>query len=264
VVGDAPLDIACAQRLASGGIAEVVLSAQTRSSAQQAAEASGGAFRSTVLLDGAAPTDALILLEPGPALTRDVALWAARTCPYTTLILAAREGLALCHEAARASGLPPWLILCTGGIPRAFAESAELARLAGASVTQVCVPVIGGDPPSGLAVLTRYATVAGIPARDLGLPLEPPWPAKPAERVPDGALVVAAVQLTRAVILDRRQVLCCGGWVQDSLGISGGFVIAPLRVGVRGAEEPLHLKLTLEERSLLQRAAAADRGSCWS
>jgi malate dehydrogenase len=74
--------------------------------------------------------------------------------------------------------------------------------------------------------------------------------------ITEDALAAAAVVLARAVLRDRRQVLSCGTWVEGAWGIPGGFVTAPVRVGARGAEEPLPLRLTLEEQAFLQRAAA--------
>lgn len=219
-----------------------------------ASRLSGG--RTAEVLLTRATADVIILWDPDPPAVREIALWAVRSCPYTVLILAARDGLALCREAARASGLPRWLILATGGLPHSAMEARQLARRLDVSVAQVCVPVIGGDAPAGTAALRRYATVAGITADAMGdtgpsdRPLQ--TPARPAS---DTSLIGAAVTLARAVIEDRRQVLCCGAWVEGAWGISGGYVIAPVPVGARGAEEPLPISLTVGERALLQRAA---------
>jgi malate/lactate dehydrogenase len=43
--------------------------------------------------------------------------------------------------------------------------------------------------------------------------------------------------------------------VQGAFGLPGGYVSAPVRVGARGAEEPLELRLSLEERAALQRCS---------
>ena len=204
-----------------------------------------------------ATADVIILWDPDPPAVREIALWAMRSCPCTALILAARDGLALCRDAARASGLPPWLILSTGGLPHSAMEARQLAGRLDVSVTQVCVPVIGGDAPAGTAAVRRYATVAGITADAMGDPGPSDWPLQtPARPFSDASLIGAAVTLARAVLEDRRQVLCCGAWVEGAWGVPGGFVIAPVPVGARGAEEPLPMSLTVAERALLQRAAS--------
>lgn len=235
IVGEDPLAFETTRRLASLKLAEIVPHA-TR-------------------LDDAAPVDAIIVCSEEPARVREVALQAARRCPSTALILASRAGLALSREAARASGLAPWLILSPGGIPHAAAEASRLARRLDLCASQICVPVIGGDGPGGTRALGRWATVAGIPAAELG-PQEPrAWPREPEVPITQDALAGAAVVLARAVLGDRRQVLSCGAWVEGAWGIPGAFVTAPVPVGARGAEEPPALRLTLEERAFLQRAA---------
>lgn len=207
------------------------------------------------------PADALVLCddeETAPAFAERVkrlAGLAARICPGTAIIVASPRGLPLCREAARASGLPAWLILCTGGVPRAAAEAAHLAARLDVSPSQVTVPVIGGDPEgpaAGLQAVTRLAVVSGIPARELhqARAIEPP----PRESSP-AQQAAAAAALACAVIRDTRAVFCCGGWVEGRFGLPGGFVTLPYPVGARGVEPPLAIPLNLEERALLQRLA---------
>ncbi len=259
VVGDSPVALESARRLAGLRAAEVVLSCPTPQCAREAALDLGGAVRATTLLDGAAPVDVLIVTDPDPSRVGDVALWAARTCPSTALIVAADDAGLLCAAAARASGLAPWLILAPGGLPRAAAEESRLARAVGASVTQACVPVIGPGGASGTRPLWRYATVAGIRAEELGH--RPPRDSAAAGSAPGtAALVRAVVRLALAVLQDRRQVLPCCAWVEGAFGLPGGFVTLPVPVGARGAEEPLPLRLDLEERAWLQRQLVPLRG----
>jgi len=206
-----------------------------------------------VICDDGEPEDALA------ARVRAVALSAARACPTTAFVLAAPRGLSLCREAVRASGVPPWLVLATGAMPRAAAESTRLAARLGVAPSQVSVPVIGGDeagPHAGQIPLRRYATAAGIPASALQFLREEDLQAtRRHDEFPEAALAAAGAALALAVLRDSRRVVCCGGWVEGSFGLPGGFVSLPFPVGARGVEEPLALRLTLEERSLLQRVA---------
>jgi hypothetical protein len=257
IVGESPEAFECARRIAAAGTSEVILSAESPAAAERATLSLVGAARVSVLLDGAAPCDLLIVFGDEPARARDVALWAARTCPLTALILAAQRGLDLSRQTARGSGLAPYLILSPGGMPRARIEAMRLARRLDVSAAQVCVPTVGGDGEgAGSAVpLRRYATVAGVPARQISEADWRLWSEEPAPRITIAARLASIVALANAVIEDRREVLSCGAWIDGAFGLPGAFVTAPVRVGARGAEEPLALKLTLEERSLLQRAA---------
>lgn len=177
VAGETPLALDVACRLSAAGASQV---------------AQG--------LEGASTADALIICSDEPALVREAALWAARACPWTAIILAARRGLALSAEAARASGLPPWLILSPGGIPHAAAETARLARRLDVCASQVDVPVIGGDAPGATRVLRRYVTVAGVPLEDLEAPGPAPWRREPASPVTEAALGAAAILLALCVL----------------------------------------------------------------
>ncbi len=222
------------RRLSAAGIAEVFLP-----------EASPGG---TI-------ADVLVICDSDPSLVRDAALWAVRTCPDTAVVIAAREGLALCREAARASGLTPHLIVAPGGMPRAAVERRRIALALRAAASQAEVPIIGGDGFAGTRPLWRYATVAGIPIDELVGAHDPSTADPQSGEVSDTLLAASAAALARAILLDRRLVLCCTGWADGPFGIPGGYVTAPFRVGARGVEEPLPVRLTVEERALLIRAS---------
>jgi malate dehydrogenase len=262
VVGNGPAAVEAARGLAAHGSAEVLISVATRGAARAAEEALGGAVRAIVGLDDGAPADVLMVtadchgaFSSGGA-AGSAALWAARNCPDAAIILLAGDGAGACREAARRSGLPSWLILAPGGMPLAATERGRLARVLGVDASQIAVPVIGGAK-TGWRPLRRYATIAGIPLSEPCLASlsahtesgEGPGP-------PEILLVSSAVMLARAVLQDRRQVLSCCAWVEGFFGIAGAFVSVPVRVGARGAEEPLQMRLSLEERALLQHAAS--------
>jgi malate dehydrogenase len=264
VVGEGSLARETARRLAAAGAAEVVLCVRSRGEADDVSRDFSGSVRPAIDLEGAAPADALIVcagprVDPAERLrlVRDVALWAARTCPHTALIIAAPNGLALSYEASRAGGMPPWLILSPGGLPRAAAAAARITRRLQVSPSQVCVPAIGGEEDETV-ILDRYCTAAGIPWRDL-LDADARDAKEPAVRGAPGpqesSLALASALLARAVLQDRREVLSCGAWIESAFGLGGAFVTAPVPVGARGAEEPLPVRLLPEERALLQRAA---------
>jgi len=256
VTGRAPIARDAAWRLAGAGVAEVILSADSPNASAAAALDLGGRIRHAVHLEHAAPVDVLVVCDPDESRVRDAALWAARTCPDTAVVIASRDGLALCRAASRASGLNPHLIVAPGGMPRAIVERGRMARALGVSASQADVPIVGGDGYAATRPLWRYATAAGIPIDELAGARDPATMPPPGGEVPDGLLAASAAALARAILMDRRQVLCCGGWAEGVFGVPGGWVTAPFRVGARGVEEPLPLRLTIEERALLNRASA--------
>lgn len=261
IVGTGPAALQAARELAGAGCAEVVLSVPTRGGALSAAGTLGGVARVLVGLDEAAPADVLIVCDEGHGTfapgggAGSAALWAARHAPDAVLILLAVDGPAACGEALRRSGLPPWSILAPGGMPLAATVRARLARRLGVDACQIAAPVIGGGK-AGMRPLPRYTTIAGIPLHEPCLGAGGSG-AEAAPATEPAALVSAGVELARAVLQDRREVHSCCAWVEGRFGIAGAFVTLPVPVGARGAEDPLPLRLSLEERALLQRAAPA-------
>jgi len=266
IAGEIGSALEAARGLVAAGGAEVVVAVETPAEERAASAAllmKDGASRAALLMKDAAPCDVLIVLWSEASRVRDVALWAARTCPLTALVLAPAGtvgALDLSRQAALASGLAPGLILSPGGMPRARAEARRLAERLGVCSSQFCIPIIGGEQESDRRLLHRYATVAGIPARELSEKEWRIWVEEPAPAIGAGSIMTCAIRLARAVLEDRLEVLSCGAWVGGDAGLPGGFVTMPVRVGARGAEAPLPLKLTLDERALLQRAAVPFTG----
>lgn len=259
IVGEDGPSLRCAANLGEAQLADVVMSAETPAAAQRAAAAlaeMGGTVRVSLLLKDAAPSDLVVVFSEEPGRVRDVALWAARTCPYTVLLIAARNGLGLCRDAARASGLSPNLILTPGGMPRARFEAARLAGKLDVARAQVRVPVLGGTSDDCRPV-RRYATVAGIPAREISMAAWSAWLEEPEPALERVSLVPSVLALARAVLQDNAAVHSCGAWVSGDAGLPGGFVVMPVRVGSRGARGALPMRLTMEERAFLQRHAVA-------
>ena len=69
----------------------------------------------------------------------------------------------------------------------------------------------------------------------------------------------AAAQMVEAVLLDQKRVLPCTAYLEGEYGIDGLYIGVPVRLGARGIEEIVQLKLSAEERRALKVSAAAVR-----
>ncbi|MER3406726.1 MAG: malate dehydrogenase, partial [Chloroflexota bacterium] len=67
------------------------------------------------------------------------------------------------------------------------------------------------------------------------------------------------VEMVEAILLDKHKILPCSVYLQGEYGIDGVFVGVPVKLGARGVEEIVQLKLTPEELAALHRSAAAVR-----
>src|SRR6266699_1027311 len=119
--------------------------------------------------------------------------------------------------------------------------------------------------------LPRYSTVAGIPLPDL----------LPAERIAaivdrtrkGGAEIVnllktgsayyapsaAAVEMVEAILKDKKKILPCAAYLDGEYGIKGLFVGVPVKLGAKGIEEIIQIKLTAEENTALQQSSVSVR-----
>ena len=67
----------------------------------------------------------------------------------------------------------------------------------------------------------------------------------------------AAVEMVEAILKDKKKILPCAAYLEGEYGIHGLFVGVPVKLGAKGAEEIIQIKLTAEENAALQKSAAS-------
>ena len=67
----------------------------------------------------------------------------------------------------------------------------------------------------------------------------------------------AVVEMIDAIFADRKKILPCTVYLEGEYGIHGVFVGVLVKLGVRGIEQIVEIKLTPEEHVALQKSAAA-------
>jgi malate dehydrogenase len=135
------------------------------------------------------------------------------------------------------------------------------------SVENVHAFVLGGHGDT-MVPLPRYSTVAGIPITEL-------LPADRIEaiskRTADGGAEItklvgtsawyapgsAAAEMVEAILKDKKKILPCSVFLQGEYGVSNLFVGVPVKLGARGVEQIVQIKLTPEENAALQKSAGA-------
>ena len=60
-----------------------------------------------------------------------------------------------------------------------------------------------------------------------------------------------------AIILDQKRVLPCAAYCQGEYGVEDLFVGVPVKLGARGIEEIIQIKLTPEEDAALKKSASS-------
>jgi malate dehydrogenase len=63
--------------------------------------------------------------------------------------------------------------------------------------------------------------------------------------------------MVEAILKDKKKILPCSVYLQGEYGISDLFVGVPVKLGAKGIEEIIQIKLTPEEDAALKKSAAA-------
>jgi malate dehydrogenase len=67
----------------------------------------------------------------------------------------------------------------------------------------------------------------------------------------------AVAEMVDAIFNDRKRILPCAAFLEGEYGIRGLFVGVPVKLGARGIEQIIEIKLTPEEQAALEKSAAA-------
>ncbi len=158
-------------------------------------------------------------------------------------------------------------ILGMAGVLDSARMSTFVAMELNVSVENVHSFVLGGHGDT-MVPLPRYSTVAGIPLTEL---LSKERIDAIAKRTADGGAEItklvgtsawyapgqAAAEMCEAILKDKKKILPCSVYLQGEYGINDLFVGVPVKLGARGAEEIIQIKLTAEEDAALKKSAAA-------
>ncbi|GAC1446633.1 MAG: malate dehydrogenase [Pyrinomonadaceae bacterium] len=188
--------------------------------------------------------------------------------PDSTLIIVSNPLDAMSQVAFKRSGFPKNRVLGMAGILDAARMRCFLAEALNVSVENVTAFVLGGHGDT-MVPLPRYSTCAGIPVTEL-LPKDQ-LDAIVKRTANGGAEIVsllktgsayyapssAAVEMTEAILKDKKKILPCAAYLEGEYGINNLFVGVPCKLGGNGLEQIIEINLTTEERIALQKSAAA-------
>jgi malate dehydrogenase len=61
--------------------------------------------------------------------------------------------------------------------------------------------------------------------------------------------------MVEAILKDKKKILPCAAYLEGEYGINGLFVGVPVKLGARGIEQVIEIKLSAEELAALQKSA---------
>ena len=190
--------------------------------------------------------------------------------PNSVLIVVTNPLDTMAQAAFKVSGFPKSRVLGMAGVLDSARMSTFVAEELKVSVENVHSFVLGGHGDD-MVPLPRYSTVAGIPITELIA--KDKLEAIITRTRKGGAEIVnllktgsayyapsaAAVQMVEAILHDKKKILPCAVYLEGEYGISGLFVGVPVKLGSKGVEQIIEIKLTAEEKIALEKSAASVR-----
>ena len=67
----------------------------------------------------------------------------------------------------------------------------------------------------------------------------------------------SVVEMVESILLDKHKILPCSVFLQGEYGVRDLFVGVPVKLGAKGVEQIIEIKLTAEEDAALKKSAAA-------
>ncbi len=193
--------------------------------------------------------------------------------PNCILIIVSNPLDAMAQTAFRQSKFPRQRVIGMAGILDSARFRSFIAEELKVSVENVTAFVLGGHGDT-MVPLPRYSTVAGIPITEL----------MPADRIEalvertrkGGAEIVkhlktgsafyapsaAATEMVEAILKDKHKIVPCAVYLEGEYGIKDYFVGVPCKLGAKGLEQVVEIKLTAEEDAALKKSAAAVKELC--
>jgi malate dehydrogenase len=213
------------------------------------------------------------LLNTNFKIMSDVVSKVVAASPETILIIVSNPLDAMAQAAFKQSGLPRERVIGMAGILDSARFRTFIAEELKVSVENVTAFVLGGHGDT-MVPLPRYSTVAGIPITEL---IAPDRLEQLVQRTRDGGAEIvkylktgsayyapsaAAVEMVEAILKDKKKILPCAAYLQGEYGITGLYVGVPCKLGAKGLEQIIQIKLTAEEQAALQKSADAVKELC--
>jgi malate dehydrogenase len=178
---------------------------------------------------------------------------------------------AMCQAVLKLSKFPRERVVGMAGILDSARMRAFIAMETGVSVENIHAFVLGGHGDT-MVPLARYSTIAGIPLPDFP-GMTPEKIAAISARTANGGAEItklvgtsawyapgaAAAEMVECMLKDKKKIVPCSVYLQGEYGINNLFVGVPVKLGAKGVEQIIQIKLTAEENAALQKSANAVR-----
>jgi malate dehydrogenase len=208
------------------------------------------------------------LVRTNADIVKQVSQQLKQHCPQAIVVVVSNPLDVMCWVTKQVTGFPRERVIGMAGVLDTARYRAFLAEALDVSVEDIQAMVLGGHGDT-MVPLVSYTTVSGIPVSQL---LDQAKLDTIVERTRNGGAEIvgylktgsayyapsaAAVQMVEAIVRDKKRVLPCAAWLQGEYGLSGMYCGVPCKLGGKGLEQILEVKLTPQEAAALRKSAEA-------
>jgi malate dehydrogenase len=208
------------------------------------------------------------LLNTNYKIMQDVVGKVVAQSPNSILIIVSNPLDAMAQAAYKISKFSRNRVIGMAGVLDSSRFRAFIAMELKVSVENVTAFVLGGHGDT-MVPLPRYSTVAGIPITEL---MDKATIDRLVQRTRDGGAEIvkylktgsayyapsaAVAEMVEAILKDKKKIMPCAAYLEGEYGIKGLFVGVPCKLGERGIEDVIEIKLTPEEDAALKKSAGA-------
>ncbi len=206
------------------------------------------------------------LLSTNAAVLKAVTEQVAPKSPKSIIVVVSNPLDVMVYVALKVSGFDRARVIGMAGVLDTARFRSFIATELNVSVEDVQAFVLGGHGDS-MVPLVRYTSVAGIPLSEL-------LPADKIEAMVQrtrqgGAEIVsllktgsayyapsaAVVQMVESIIKDKKRILPCSVYLQGEYGMKDVVIGVPVKLGRKGMEQVMEIKLTDAEKAELAKSA---------
>lgn len=208
------------------------------------------------------------LLAANTDIVKNCTAQAVKYSPNSVLIVVTNPLDSMCYVAYKVSNFPKHRVIGMAGILDSTRFRTFIAMELDVSVEDTQALVLGGHGDT-MVPLPRFSTVAGVPITEL-LPKEKIDKLADRTRGGGGEIVqllkagsayyapgAAVAQMAEAILKNKKRVLPCSAYLEGEYGIRGIFFGVPVKLGAKGIEQIIELKLNDSEMELIRKSAEA-------
>ncbi len=209
------------------------------------------------------------LLEANAHIVKNVTENIMKYSPNAILIVVSNPLDAMTYVAWKVAGIPSSRVMGMAGLLDTARYRAFLAEELNCSVKDIQAVILGGHGDD-MVPLMNYTTLSGVPIRQL-LPDEKINEIINRTRKGGGELVnlmgksawyapgYAAARMVEAIAKNQRRYFPCSAYLEGQYGQNNIYFGVPVKLGKKGIEHILEIKLDKDEKALVEISANSVR-----